>query len=191
MLSLITLLLSLLLLAANFHILTFILIPSFLIIYLIKKLKNSKNKKNKCIVKKTVIIEKLKVSNFSKTIFDVNIKLGVLGCVALCSSGLGGFSVSGALAFREIRDEELFKKILQSIPADYSFIFIRNKSRGDFYLLCPRISSSIRSKDEAVSIISGILNSLATSIPASEVKILKGEELVSALLTASFWGVEL
>ncbi|MCS7385893.1 MAG: hypothetical protein DRJ18_02490 [Candidatus Methanomethylicota archaeon] len=193
MLGSVAVLLSIILLVANLPLIAFTLLLFILAYYLIKKFKNrsKKHKVKKYNIHKTIIFKKIKVRDLQKAIFDISMRLAVLGYVALSSVGLGGFSVSGAVAFREVQDEELLKRLLQSIPVDYSLIYVKSKAHGDLYLLCPRTSSSIKGKDEAVSIITGILNSLATAIPANEVRILEGKELVNALLTASFRGVEL
>ncbi|GEM_PF-5223461 len=122
-------------------------------------------------------------------LYAVNLKLATLNYLAVHSPSIGKLTLSGAIAFKGIKNEALLKNLLLNMPTDFSLITIRRRGNGDLHLLIPRITVPVYKKEKAISMLTGLLTSLATSLPADEVKVLAGKQLVLALINASLGGV--
>lgn len=188
MLSLIPLLLSIVIVLIN-PILMIPLVVIFLAFRYFKNRSHNHNRKEENTIKNNackLIYPKINVKNFDEKTFSINLKISVTKCVATYSIGLGRYILLGAIIFRKIKNESLLKEIIINLPVDYSFTVIRRiNGSGDVYLLCLRVKSSFQNYDNKVSMIIGILNSLATTIPADEVKILEGRNLLSSILNVN------
>lgn len=190
MLSLIPLLLSVMLALVN-PILLLPLAAFFLAFRYIKNRRcNGSKNREKSLKNKSckLIYPKVDVKNFNEKTFNINLKISIAKCIAIHSIGLGKYLICGAILFRIIKDESLLREIIASLPVDYSFTVIRTNNYGDAYLLCPKIKASFLNYDNKASMMIGILNSLAATIPADEVKILEGRDLLSFILNANLGG---
>ncbi len=173
-------------------IIAIILLITFVVLkkYIINKRKiinkQFDNKSNK-----SITLSRLEIKDSKEILYNINLKVGVIGCVAISSSSIGQLTCSGAIIFKNIKDEAILKELLSNIPTDFTFTIIKSERYGNVYLLSPKISISVYGKEKGISIISGITNSLATSIPANEVKVLSGKQLITTLLNASLGGLKI
>lgn len=185
MLSLIPLLLGMMIVFIN----PFLLLPIvifFLVHRYVKGRSRSGRKHDDIQVKSDfseLIYPRVNVKSFREKIFNVNLRISVSRCIATYSIGLGRYLLLGAIVFRNIKNESLLREIILNLPVDFSFSFIRRvDSSGDLYLLCIRVKASFQNYDDKASMLIGILNSLATTIPADEIKILENRDLISSIL---------
>lgn len=133
-----------------------------------------------------LVYPKIAVRSFNEKTFNVNFKVSVSRCIATYSNSLGRYIILGAVVFRKIRDEALLRELILNIPVDYSFSLIKgNNGPGDTYLICLRVKASFYDYEDKVSMTIGVLNSLATTIPADEVKILEDRDLLFSILNVN------
>ncbi|MEM2137109.1 MAG: hypothetical protein QXI93_04040 [Candidatus Methanomethylicia archaeon] len=114
----------------------------------------------------------------------------VLDKLLLVYDNFGFTVVYGGILFSNVYDYGILKSILLKIPLGYFLILRYDNDFGEKYSLILSAKCGVYDKSNTLSKVIDLLNSLSISIPAGNIKIMGGHELLSLLLPQNCFNFE-
>lgn len=114
--------------------------------------------------------------------FKFSIELEVLENLLVRFGSFGFSNVYCGLSFSTIRDYNFLRNILLGLPYEYYLILKGGKDSSELYFLIINAKFNFFNRDSVISKVLELINSLSISIPARDVKIMSGNEILKNLL---------
>jgi len=121
----------------------------------------------------------------------LSIRLEILENLLIVSDSFHFSNVYGGLSFSNISNSTLLRSILLRIPYEYYLIFKGGGGSSELYFLIISAKFSFYDRDSVISKVLELVNSLSISIPAEDVKIMSGNEILSEIFNNRSRGVKI
>lgn len=166
----------------NISIILFLLYSSLYFFNFMRKsrVSSSFNNSNPHKVSREILFRKINLGHGRN--FKFSIELEVLENLLVIFGSFGFSNVYGGLSFSTIRDSNFLRNILLGIPYEYYLVLKGGKDSGELYFLIINAKFNFYNRDSVISKILELINSLSISIPARDVKIMSGDEILKNFL---------
>ena len=173
-------LLPILILNPSLFIILFIVLVSYLSVKGLFMIFTDKKSSSKTCAREFVY-RKSRVSEIEKEI-HINNRFLVLDKLLILIKKYWFLELYGGILFYGLTGSSFLDDLLINVPVDFLLFFFKSKDTGDLYLLVPKTSATFYNKQEKISLLIEVLNSISLLLPASNIKILSGQELKQFML---------